>query len=125
MHEPSNAISPSKARSSSPMGTATFFVTPWMSSNCKRTSRTSSSLARRTTSRLLMWLLVGVHGSDRQRRPDGKLILRRFQVDFQDLRYLVEAIEDGVAVHREPFRGFLDVLANFEVELQRLQQVGL
>src|SRR5579863_5214674 len=123
MHEPSNATFPSSAASSSPMGMATFLVTPWMSLNCSRTKRTPDSLARLTSSRLLM-VLFRRHLPDGERRPQRELAFRGSQIGLEDLRDLVEPVEDGMTVDAEALGCLFHVLADFEIQLQGGEQIG-
>src|SRR5579872_3188606 len=95
-----------------------------MSLNCNRTSRMLSSLARRSTSRLLIAILMRIHQAYRQSGAQRELVLRRLQVGLQDLCDLIEPVEDRVAMHRQALGRLFDVLADLEVQLERFQQVG-
>src|ERR1700680_3025801 len=115
MHEPSNATLPSSAASSSPTGSATFLVTPWMSLNCRRMSATPASLARLTRSRLVMDILMGAHLAYCQCSAQRELAFGSLEIGFQNLRNLIQPVEDGVPMDGKSFRRFFDVFTHFEI----------
>src|SRR5579884_3517559 len=121
---PSKVTFPSSAASNSVTGTETFLATPSTSAKERRTNRTSRSLDRRKTSRLLRVALV-CECIDRHCHSKSELVVRIVQFAGANLADLPQTVENRVAVHVELFRGGLDVFADAEIQPKRAFEFGL